>query len=110
MGVDLTNEKNNWFYLNHISWRNALLLAYEFGWSPVGTLPPYDGDTDDWDIWDYTSNSFQYITSVDALAMGEAIRSAIQTLPDNEALPWKYRPTAEGQRCSIPYYPDELLI
>jgi hypothetical protein len=44
MGMDLQNKEGEWFQCRGVAWRMTLILARNYGWQPVGTLPPLEAD------------------------------------------------------------------
>ncbi len=62
-------------------WRLMLSLASVFGWKPIGTLPPEDNVTGEWD-GRYIPAECQEMTRADALALAAALERALDDLPD----------------------------
>jgi hypothetical protein len=90
MGMDLTNKAGGTERFSNASWREILMLAYEYGWKPAGTeagawIDPETGelnkqlspDPDEWD-GDYFSNSFQWVTEEDAASIADALERALK--------------------------------
>lgn len=83
MGYDLTNDKGNDFRFNIHGWRPLLQIAEMHGWEPMGTTldndPEWDGS--------YYSNDGQYVTPEDSRALANALRSALDDIPDIRTAP-----------------------
>ena len=75
MGYDLIGEKSDFRF--HISqWPVCLKLAKAFGWKPIGTSDPYEGQS--WSGDDYLSNAGQLVAKKDALQMASALELAVE--------------------------------
>lgn len=95
--------------INNRGWAMLVTLAYERGWRPAGTEPPRhwehlagdmgmqrtvgplsliegpDGPVA-WPRADYASGRGQFVTDDDARAMGRALASVVDDLPDHDPL------------------------
>lgn len=79
MGMDLISEKGGYFRFSLVGWHNVLDLAFLYGWWPMGTEKPMLRTT--WDS-NYFTNSGQLVTRVDALMLSNALRKALDDVPD----------------------------
>jgi hypothetical protein len=72
MGMDLTNNRGEYFSINRAGWSKCLNTAFDFGWKPEGT------EHEDYQDWDgnYTSNDGQVITAKDANALSGSLLEA----------------------------------
>ncbi len=91
MGMDL-HGAGGYARCSGLEWSKVLLLAYEYGWEPLGT------EMDGWinsetgelieppDEWNgnYTSNEGQWVTEEDASRIADALEDALEDIPDRE--------------------------
>ena len=87
MGMDLYGT-GGYFRFNNAGWRQVLTLAQASGWEPRGTEVPNREDFDaSW--WDgaYLVNSGQRVTDEDAKAIAEALKEALDDVPNHDAIP-----------------------
>jgi hypothetical protein len=93
MGMDLVRGRDVCF-VSSIFWTECLELAVAFGWKPAGTLyaiadlpdEPADVRANElarrkanWGGW-YTSNDWQRVTEIDALAFAAALYRAVSAI------------------------------
>jgi hypothetical protein len=76
MGYDLERNDGAEWGTTSAGWRLILHLAETFGWGPTGTLPPEGASDSTWS-GSYFDNCGQLVSTVDAIALAEAIRNAI---------------------------------
>lgn len=87
MGYDLYNKKENYFRWRIGHWQKLLRLASDYGWIPEG-LRPFECTIelfkDDFDVdeLDYYTNSYQTVTASDAKNIADALKNALNDLPD----------------------------
>jgi hypothetical protein len=77
--------------LSKETWSRILSLAQFYGWQPMGTLPPFihnlrkpingGGANGGWD-GTYLRNEGQVVQAEDALALADALRQALDDIPD----------------------------
>ena len=103
MGMDL-HGRGSYHHFNMTSWRYVLGLAHSYGWQPAGTEPPsmtvyyVDGTVDerltaqyaelaeDWNRYDYFTNSFQQVTDEDAANLADALERALTDVPEERTV------------------------
>ena len=74
-------DKEVVFSINNRGWRRIFLLGLMFGWEPQGTSAPAGWLAGrSWDSKNYATNDGQVVTAADALALADAIESAIPLL------------------------------
>lgn len=63
-------------------WRSVLQTAEQHGWQPMGTLPPWDWNSETSGEWSgtYFGNDFQRVTAEDATAIADALIRAATIL------------------------------
>jgi hypothetical protein len=81
MGYNMVGEKSD-FRFNIWQWPVCLKLAEAFGWKPMGTIDPYEGQP--WSGDDYLSNAGQLVTKEDAFRVASALRLAIDATESDD--------------------------
>jgi len=99
MGMLLANKSGNSIRWGHISWARLLSLAEMYGWEPSGTTEPHGEPLDDW-VGGYNSNDGQYVAPEDAKAMGDALRKALDDIPDHDG-PDKMMTYRQGEKTGV---------
>lgn len=89
MGMDLHSETGAEFRLSRNAWLHILELAKEYGWEPLGTIPPTFDDplrNLEYKGWEggYDTNEFQIVTDVDSAEMASALENALQDIASQE--------------------------
>lgn len=86
MAIELINKNGNLMKIDDYAWDTVLSLAEEFGWKPMGTLPPpLEEKPEEWDKADYYSQKGQKVTEQDAHAFAVAIGRALEFIPSGES-------------------------
>ena len=86
MAVELINKNDQSLKIDEYAWDTVLSLAEEFGWKPMGTLPPpLEENPSEWDKADYYSQSGQTVTEQDSHAFGMALVRALEFIPGAES-------------------------
>jgi len=91
MAVHLHWSATSEISVSHQVWCAALEVAQMYGWQPQGTHPTKGVDVLSLDAWDgnYVTGEEQRVTAVDARYLAAALRSALDDLPDHDAMEYK---------------------
>lgn len=86
MAIELINNDGESIQIDDYAWDSVLTLAEEFGWKPMGTLPPrLEEKPEEWDSADYYSQKGQKVTEQDAHRFGVALVKALDFTPGAES-------------------------
>jgi hypothetical protein len=96
---------------NNKGWGMLLMMAWEHGWRPLGTLPPAhwsqieEGTLPDWPRADYVTGRGQRIAAEDAAALADALEGLLDDLPNHDPLEEK-----AVFRLQVPVYPSLRVV
>ncbi len=96
---------------NNKGWGMLLMMAWEHGWQPIGTLPPVhwsrieEGRLPEWPRADYVTGRGQRITAEDAIRLADALESLLDDLPNHDPLEDK-----AVYRLNVPVYPSLRVV
>lgn len=88
----ITAQLGSLTFSNHC-WGMLMKLAFDSGWKPMGCQPPDDwsaidgqGNPRRWYSMDYFSRKHQRVLAADAMAIADALESALPDIPTFDAL------------------------
>lgn len=86
MAIELINKNGESKKIDDYAWDTVLALAEEFGWRPMGTLPPpLEENPEEWDKADYYSQKGQTVTAEDAHLFSVALERSLEFIPGAES-------------------------
>lgn len=91
MAVHLHWSAHTEISVSHQVWCATLEVAQMYGWQPQGTCPTKSMDVLSLDAWDgnYVSGDEQRVAATDARQLAAALHSALDDLPDHDAMEHK---------------------
>jgi hypothetical protein len=116
MGYDFEGADGCEWGTTSVGWWLARHLAERFGWRPAGPQPPEDWDTERPWSGEYTGNSGQRVTALDAAGLAAGLRAAVAS-PAFDSLVTAFGAAFRGQLAAAstatitltadPFPPDE---